>query len=95
MTRHSIPQGGAFHSLTADMPLLLEIEQELGAVAPLLARLESGAWSAGEVVSLMHIFLQAAGREVDYMALGNEMLREGLAAHCRRVTAILQDMVRT
>lgn len=78
--KFAVNYGGRVYRIAPSMGLLLEVEEELGPAPDLAARLGDGSWRAGEVVALYHIFLQTAGKTADYMALGDEMMQQGLAA---------------
>ena len=70
--------GGVQYTVKPDMPLLLQIEQELGGL-PQLARLfRSHHWHVADLVSLLHMILQHSGKTLDYMMLGNLLLQSGL-----------------
>jgi hypothetical protein len=73
--------------------LVSEIEQELGGIADLAARLGSGQWRAGELVTLTHILLQAAGNAADWLKLGDGMVAEGLALHAEAARAFLNKIL--
>ena len=66
-------------NLTPDMRLVIEIEQELGALAMLRQKFSACVWKVTDLVTLTQMMLQAAGTTVDYMELGNDMLKAGLA----------------
>lgn len=72
--------GAVTYRLRPDMPLLLQIEDELGALPQLAARFRGRDWSFADLVSLHHMLLQHAGRPMDYMALGNLLLGMGMTA---------------
>jgi hypothetical protein len=71
------------------MPLVREIEDELGAIPALAARLKNGTWRVSELVALTHMLSAAAGRIDDYDRLGEDMIREGLDGYRRAALAFL------
>ena len=77
------------YTVQPDMALVSEIESELGGIPALVAKLSSSDWSIGELVTLVQICLQAAGRSADYRALGNRMIADGLDAYLAAARAIL------
>lgn len=81
--------GGRAYRVAPDLRLVREIETELGSLPALAARLEEGRWVAGELVALVQMFLQSAGRTVDYARLGEQMIAEGLARHAAAARAVL------
>jgi len=66
------------YTIRPDFALVREIEHELGSVATLQGCFSDMSWEISDLVTLTHMMLQAAGETVDYLALGNAMLREGL-----------------
>jgi hypothetical protein len=73
-----------------DFPLVREIEQELGSLAALQKRFSDMSWEISELVTLTHMMLASAGETVDYLHLGNTMLKEGL----RHYLSTAQDFLR-
>lgn len=72
--------GGKLYRLSPDTRFLCAVEDELGAL-PLLARkFTGGEWRVSELVTLMQMFLQHCDETVDFFALGDALLREGLDA---------------
>lgn len=72
--------GAVRYRIRPDMPLLLQIEEELGALPQLVQGFRSAAWSLADLVSLYHILLHHAGHPMDYMTLGNLLIDTGFAA---------------
>ncbi len=72
--------------------LVREIEVELGGVADLRAQFAGDGWRVSDLVALIQMMLQAAGRTVDYAALGNALLNEGVA-HYLAAAQVFLDMV--
>lgn len=64
-----------------DFLLVREIEEELGSLSLLLERFSRTSWEISELVTLTHMMLHAAGETVDYLALGNRMLKDGLQSY--------------
>lgn len=70
--------GGVQHAVRPDMSLLLQIEQELGALPALAQTFRGQGWHVADLVSLLHIILQHSGKTPDYLVLGNLVLQNGL-----------------
>jgi hypothetical protein len=79
-------------TVTPDFTLIREIERELGGIAALKENFSHGGWLVSDLVSLTQILLQAAGKTVDYILLGNAMLKEGLLQYLAAAQVFL-DMV--
>src|SRR4051812_29766716 len=79
-------------TLTPDFMLVREIERELGSIAALKENFNCGGWLVSDLVVLMQMLLQAAGKTVDYVRLGNAMLKEGLLQYLAAAQVFL-DMV--
>lgn len=77
----TIPLGARVCRIAPGFKLVSEIEEELGGIAALASRLAEGRWRTAELVTLVHILLEAAGRTADYLELGNDMIAEGLAGY--------------
>ena len=78
--------------INPDFGLVREIEHELGSAVQLLERLSRQDWKISELVTLTHMMLQAAGETVDYLFLGNQMLRaleQRMAIHGATVLSAL------
>lgn len=84
---------GRDYTVRVDMPLVCEIEQEIGSLENLRFRLQNGFWKVTDIVTLMHILLASCGRTVDYMELGNKMLQEGIAPYRQRLGVFLGDIL--
>ncbi|MBI3440660.1 MAG: gene transfer agent family protein [Proteobacteria bacterium] len=78
------------YAINASFPLVHEIEGELGSIAVLQERFSHMSWEISELVTLTHMMLQAAGETVDYLALGNLMLKEGLRPYLAAAQKFLQ-----
>lgn len=81
------------YKVTPDMALVADIEGELGGVENLLFRFENGFWKVADLVTLVHMMLQAAGRTVDYIELGDRMLKDGLPAYLPQAENILKAIL--
>lgn len=79
--------GGVQYAVRPDMPLLLQIEQELGALPQLAQVFRGGTWHVADLVSLLHMILQHSGKTLDYLTLGNLLLQSGLCEAHRMVLA--------
>jgi hypothetical protein len=66
------------YTINPDFRLLREIEHELGSLAKVHERFTQMSWEISDLVTLTHMMLQSAGETVDYLHLGNLMLKEGL-----------------
>ena len=79
-------------TIRPDFSLVREIENELGSISALRENFLCNGWLVADLVALVQMLLQAAGRPVDYILLGNVMLREGLM-HYLAAVQIFLDMV--
>lgn len=77
--------GSVHYTVKPDMRLLLQIEQELGALPQLAERFLRQHWHFADLVSLLHMLLQHSGKTLDYMTLGNLVLQAGVAESHRAV----------
>jgi len=68
---------------------VLEIERELGSLPALKERFERQDWTVGELVTLTHMLRHG---DVDYMELGERMLREGLSRHLDAARDFLREV---
>src|SRR5262249_35833461 len=80
------------YTVAPDFTLSREIERELGGIAALKENFRGGGWLVSDLVALMQMLLQAAGKTVDYVLLGNAMLKEGLLQYLAAAQVFL-DMV--
>lgn len=83
---------GRVYAVTPSFVLVREIESELGSIAALAGQLASDAWRVSDLVVLVQMMLQSAGHTADYVALGEAMMKEGLA-HYRAAAEVLLNMV--
>ncbi len=58
--------------------LVSEVEDELGSLSELLEEFSNNKWSVSDLTVLIHILLQAADRTVDFVELGDCMIKDGL-----------------
>jgi len=84
--------GGVHYAVRPDARLLLQIEDELGALPALAADFRAGLWRFADLVSLLHMLLQHAGKTLDYHALGNLVLQTGVA-ECHRAVLRFFDLL--
>lgn len=95
----SIQNGAALHFknkvyvVHPDFFLVREIEYELGSVAALQERFSQMSWEISELITLTHMMLQAAGETVDYLSLGNLMIRDGLRPYLVSAQSFLQLVI--
>lgn len=73
--------------------IIREIEEELGSTSDLLARFAKDQWKVSELVTVMHIVLNYAGKTIDYVELGNSMIREGLGNYLLFVNRFLKSII--
>ncbi len=78
------------YAVYPDFGLVREIEHELGSISALLDHFTCQNWKISELVTLTHMMLQAAGETVDYLSLGNQMLRDGLNRYLASAQSFLQ-----
>ncbi len=71
---------GKLYRLSPDARFVCAVEDELGALPVLARRFGSGEWRVSEVMTLMQMFLQQCGETVDFFALGDVILHDGLDA---------------
>ena len=86
----SLRFGDRVYVVSPDFTLVQEIEHELGGAAALREAFLQGKWKISDLVTLTHMMLQAAGKTVDYVSLGNRMVGEGLDRHLSPVRSFLQ-----
>lgn len=77
-----------------DFRFVREIEEELGSLPALQEKFSRKDWRVSDLVTLAHMMLQAAGRTVDYVFLGDLMLKEGLDRYLPSVRSFLQRALR-
>ena len=81
---------GRVYKLVPDFNLICEVEEELGGVPELLERFIKKKWQARELTVLMHILLYKAGRNIDFIELGNKLLKEGFEKSANSAKEFLQ-----
>lgn len=81
------------YDLPLELSLYLDIEDELGSLDAFHRSLNHGGWQLGQLVSAVQILLQAAGRTVDFMELGNRMIAEGIGVYHRAVCEFLSAVI--
>jgi hypothetical protein len=81
MTGISFLHRGRNIRIAPDMHLLLDIESELGPLPALHRAFGAEGWRLSELAALIHMLLESAGIEEDYLALGDEMLESGLGRY--------------
>jgi len=84
--------GGVQYAIRPDACLLLQIEDELGALPALATGFRTGRWHFADLVSLLHMMLQHGGRTLDYHVLGNLVLQAGVA-ECHRAVLRFFDLL--
>ncbi len=80
------------YAVAPTFALVREIEYELGGIADLRRKFLSDGWKVSDLVVLVQMMLQAAGKTVDYVELGNALLREGIA-HYLAAAQVFLDLV--
>lgn len=78
--------------IAPDFRLVCNVEHELGGIAALRESFARQDWFVSDLVTLTQMMLQSAGETVDYLLLGNRMLREGLAQY-HAAAQVFLDMV--
>lgn len=82
------------YKVKPDMRLVADIESELGGIDNLLFRFSNGFWKVTDLVSIVHMMLAASGKTMDYMALGNQMLEDGLDKYLPQAQKLLKHIVK-
>lgn len=80
------------YRIKPDIQLVCEIEDELGGIPRLLEDFSSNAWRLSDLVTLVHMMLASAGKQTDYVALGNKILEEGAEKYLQAALRLLQDI---
>lgn len=68
-----------------------EIEEEIAPIPDLAARFANGKWCVRELMILIHMMLESAGRSTDFMALGEQMVADGLGPYRAAAAKFLND----
>jgi|GEM_PF-5261219 len=84
-----IRHAGTAYPVQANMALVLQIEDALGALLPLTADFKSNRWHVESLVTLIQIFLQQAGQDTDFLKLGTDMIGHGLPLYHAQALHIL------
>lgn len=84
--------GNRLFLVRPDFLLVREVEDELGSLPALQEKFSHNRWCVADLVTLTQMLLQAVGQTVDYVLLGNTMLREGLQ-HYLAAAQVFFDMV--
>lgn len=82
---------GKLYRLAPDARFVCAVEDELGALPVLARRFGTGEWRVSEVVTLMQMFLQHCGETMDFFALGDAILEEGLEMPLSAIGRFLSD----
>lgn len=83
------------YRVTLDFVAIGEIEDEIGSISALYARLTNGGWMAGELATVCHILLARAGCHCDYMALGQDMVACGFERYRAVIAQLLGGILVT
>lgn len=89
----SIPLYKKIQSVSVTLPLVLEIEQEIGALPVFFNRLKTGHWRTDEIVTTVQMMLQKCGETRDWKDLGQEMVIEGLEHYAGVVADALSPVL--
>ena len=71
------------YNLAPTVPLVAEIEEELGSVPDLLLDFSDKNWKLDDLVSLVHMFLYHSGAAEDYLELRDKIILSGAAGYLR------------
>lgn len=85
----SIPLYKKIQSVSVTLPLVLEIEEEIGALPVFFSRLKTGHWKTDEIVTTVQMMLQQQGEVYDWKDLGQQMMIEGLTYYAGMVAEVL------
>lgn len=80
-------------SVSMTLPLVLEIEQEIGALPVFFNRLKTGHWRTDEIVTTVQMILQKCGETRDWKDLGQQMVIEGLEYYAGVVADVLSPVL--
>lgn len=81
------------YEIDSKFEIICEIEEELGAVSELVERFARDKWAISELVTIIHIILSSVGRNVDYVELGNKILKEGVSAYLKFIKRFLTELI--
>ena len=77
------------YSVAPNMPLLCEMEDELGNLGRLHHNFCHETWKICDVVSIVHMMLASVDVAVDYQKLGERILKEGVVQYSQAVKGFL------
>ncbi len=66
------------YKVNPSFDLVCEVEDELGSLSELLEEFSNDKWSVSDLTVLIHILLQAADKTVDFVELGDAMIKDDL-----------------
>ena len=78
-------------SLHPTFSVALEIERDIAPLPVLRSRLKDNQWSAGDIVTLVQIFLQSGGETRDWQQLGDQIIADGLQHYISPLADILDS----
>ena len=81
------------YNIEPSFKIICEIEDELGAIPQLADKFLRDKWAITELVTLIHIILNAMGKNIDYIELGNKILNDGLDAYLKFATQFLHATI--
>lgn len=84
--------GNRVYHIAPGFRLVCSVEHELGGIVALRETFARHTWCVADLVTLTQMMLQSAGETVDYLLLGDAMLREGLMRY-RAAAEVFLDMV--
>lgn len=81
------------YEIRPDFALVREVERELGSIPALAQRFAQMDWMVADLVTLTQMMLQSAGETVDYVTLGDAMLKGGLNQYLRAAQHFLHSVI--
>lgn len=81
------------YNIEPNFEVVCEIEEELGSTFELLGKFSRDEWYVSELVTLIHILIQSAGRTVDYVELGNSMMKDDLGNYVSFANKFLRAVI--
>jgi hypothetical protein len=88
----AVPYHDRVYRVSPDMWLVCMIEDELGSIPQLATRLGSGTWTLSELAVLIQMMLQSAGKDADYMELGDAIIAAGAEKYRRCAEEFLKGI---
>lgn len=76
----SLKIGETQYSIPVSFALVRDVELECGGLIMLLKQFQSSDWSVSQVVHILHIMLSSIDSEIDYEALGDQVVHAGASA---------------